>query len=387
MRAHIRFGMLALWFVAPVEIVVPASAQTSDARKWEVEIHGGGVWPTNPAGGTTNLPGPGQVFTTATSMSTPPPTSRRESSWYFGDGAVLFNQAVASLFTQAAAPTTPPRITSLDSVLGSALGARKPSASIGLSVSRALTQWFSAELRVDYRRARFQITESTSEGIEATRASFVTAFEGMIRFNPNRVLNSVTSTAQREDGSGHQLAVTGALSINLRTMGNAIPYATFGAGVISTSGEMPTTTLLGNYQFRLGAGGAPISETDSVTVRAARDNHPFAGILGGGVKYLVSPRWGIRFDLRAALSKNAASTVLDAAPSVALDLRPSGRGVLNANPSIQFSNNSSDPVTSGGVTAVAASTLTGPPITGFRTFSGTGIVTQTSLITGVFWRF
>jgi hypothetical protein len=137
----------------------------------------------------------------------------------------------------------------------------------------------------------------------------------------------------------------------------------------------------------LGAGGAPIDETDNVTARAAFDNRTLAGVLGGGVKYHVSPRWGIRLGVRVALSKNAAETVLDAAPNVALGLRPAGRGVLAANPSIQFSNNSSDPVTSLGVTAVAASTLTGPAITGFRTFSGTGIVTHTGVITGVFWRF
>jgi hypothetical protein len=88
MRAHMRVGMLALWFVAPGAIIVPAGAQTSDGRKWDVEIHGGGSWPTNPAGGTTNLPGPGEVFTTVPGVTTlSPPPSRRESSWYFGDGA------------------------------------------------------------------------------------------------------------------------------------------------------------------------------------------------------------------------------------------------------------------------------------------------------------
>ena len=34
MRANVRFGILALWFVAPVAAVVPASAQTNDARRF-----------------------------------------------------------------------------------------------------------------------------------------------------------------------------------------------------------------------------------------------------------------------------------------------------------------------------------------------------------------
>jgi hypothetical protein len=281
----------------------------------------------------------------------------------------------------------PGRIITLDPVLARSFGAWQPGPSIGMSVSRTLTPRLGAELSIDYRRARLRITESNSDAIEATRASFIQAFEGMIRFNPNRVLNSVTSTAAHEDGSGHQLVASGALIVNLKTTGDIIPYATLGAGMIMHSGGLPSTTLRGNYQFLLGAGGAPIDETDNVTVRAALDNRTLAGVLGGGVKYHVSPRWGIRLGVRVALSKNAAETVLDAAPNVALGLRPAGRGVLAANPSIQFSNNSSDPVTSLGVTAVAASTLTGPVITGLRTFSGTGIVTTTSLITGVFWRF
>ena len=207
----------------------------------------------------------------------------------------------------------------------------------------------------------------------------------MVRFNPNRVLNSVTSTAGFEDGHGHQLVTSGALIVNLKTTGDIIPYAMFGGGLIAIPGEAPKTTLLRNYQFQL-PGGAPINETDSVTVRGAHDDLALAGILGGGVKFHLSPRWGIRLGVRLALSKNDANTVLDAVPSVSLGLRPLGRGVLGADPSIQFSN-SSDPVTALGVTAIAASTLTGPPITGFRTFSGSGVASDTSFMTGVFWRF
>lgn len=378
MRRYTWMGALTLFSIASAA-VVPAKAQSNDERKWEFEVRAGGVWPTNPADGTTSLPGPGQVFTTATG-ATPLPSSRRESSWYFGDGAILFNQAVSAL------AMLPGRIATLDPVLARPLGARKPGPSVGISVSRALTRRLGAELSLDYRRAPSHITESNSNAIEATRASFVPAFEGMIRFNRNRVLNSVTSTAALEDGHGRQLAATGALIVNLRTAGDVIPYAAIGAGLISTGGAMPSTTLRGNYQFVLG-GGAPINETDIVRVTAARDDRTWAGIFGGGLKYHVSPRWGIRLDARVGVSKNVGNTLLDAAPSVTLGLQPAGHGALGAEPSIQFSNNSSDPVTSLGVTAIAASTLTGPAITGFRTFSSSGIVSHTNLLIGAFWRF
>lgn len=124
-----------------------------------------------------------------------------------------------------------------------------------------------------------------------------------------------------------------------------------------------------------------------MTVRDARDDRTVAGILGGGVKYHVSPRWGVRLDARVSLSKNTASTVLDATPNVTLGLLPAGRLILNADPTIQFSNNSSDAVTAIGVTAVAAATLTGPALTGLRTFSGSGVSSHTDITAGIFWRF
>jgi hypothetical protein len=111
----------------------------------------------------------------------------------------------------------------------------------------------------------------------------------VITVNPNRVLSSVTSTATLDRGSRHQFVASGTLLVNLRTTGDIVPYATFGAGLISIVGKAPSVTLRGNYQLLL-PNGAPIDETDSVTVREAGDNQTLAGILGGGVKYHVSPR-------------------------------------------------------------------------------------------------
>ena len=84
----------------------------------------------------------------------------------------------------------------------------------------------------------------------------------------------------------------------------------------------------------------------------------------------------------------AGSRVKDlvATPNVAR-LTPPGRGALGGTPSIQFSNNSTDPVTSMGVTAVAASSLTGSPLSGHRTFMGSGAMSQANVTIGVFWRF
>ena len=78
----------------------PAAAQTAGSGKWEIEFHGGGLLPTNPTGGTVSLPGPGEVFTSPSNVPAIGPavhSSRRQSSWYFGDGAILFNGLAETL--------------------------------------------------------------------------------------------------------------------------------------------------------------------------------------------------------------------------------------------------------------------------------------------------
>lgn len=369
----------------------PAVAQTAGAGKWEIEFHGGGMLPTNPTGGTVTLPGPGELFTNVSNVPALGPAihaSRRQSSWYFGDGAVLFNGLAETLVSTGQIQSSG-RITTLDPVLGRSLGTARRGGSIGARISRVLTPRLTAELSVDYSLARLQITQANSDSIEATRASFVPAFTGLLvpsglSVNVNRVLNSVTSVAALERGSGRQLSTGGALLINLRTSGNVIPYATVGASLISTIGRRPSATLAGNYQFR--AVNAPMNESDSVTVRDARDAHTVAGILGAGVKYNVSPRWGIRLDARVSLSKNTAGTALDASPSVVMGGLPAGRFLFLAPTTIMFSN-STLPVTNQGVTVAGSSTLTGPALTGVRTFSGSGVSSHTNLAAGVFWRF
>ena len=368
--------LVVVWVVAGLGA---ASAQTAPAPKWEVEVHAGGLLPANPTGGIGSLPDAGAPFAVALATPTPPPISRRESSWYFGDGAILFNDAVQAL------AQLPGRITTLDPVLGRRLANRQRGGSFGMRISRVVTQRITAELGIDYGVERLRITSANRDAIEATRASFIPAFSGMITFNPNRVLNSVTSTATLENGNARQLVSSGVVLINLRTARAFLPYAAVGAGLASSIGETPAVTLRGNYQFRLG-GGFPVNETDNVTVRDARDRHAAAGILGGGVKYQVSPRLGVRFDARVSVSKASAQTLLDASPAITLGLTPAGRGALAGSPSIQFSN-TTDVVTALGVTAAGTSSLSGPGLSGFRTFSGSGIMAETNVTFGLFWRF
>ena len=372
-----RIPILVVCQVIFVVIALPSAAQ--ETGKWEVEFRGGRTASTNPTSGVVTLPGPGEVFITGPNTIIPPPSSRRESSWYFGDGTVLFNQAVTAL------GQLPGQIITLDPVLARPLGEWHSGGTLGVSVSRAFSPRISAEFTVDYNLARLHITEANSDAVEATRASFIPAFTGMIRFNRNRVVQSITSTAALEREGGRQIVTSGALAVNLRRAGRVIPYVSGGAGLMSIIGTTPSVALRGNYQF-LTAPGNPVDETDTVTVKDARDNHTLAGIVGAGVKYYASRRWGIRIAARTYFFSNTANTTLDAAPTVTLGLQPAGGGALGGDPSLQFSN-TSNPVTAGGVTGVMASTLTGPPITGLRTFTGSGVVHETSVTVGLLWRF
>ena len=74
----------------------------------------------------------------------------------------------------------PGRITTLDPVLGRSLGTERRGVGIGVRVSRVLTPRLTAELSVDYSLARLQITQANSDSIEATRASFIPAFSGLL---------------------------------------------------------------------------------------------------------------------------------------------------------------------------------------------------------------
>jgi opacity protein-like surface antigen len=305
-----------------------------------------------------------------------------------GDGALLFDQAATAVAANPAAMTAPfpGRIVALDPVLLGSLGEIDRGGAIGARVTRALTARFGVEVGIDYGLARVRVAPATRDSIEATRTSFIPAFTGVIASNPSRAVRSITSNASLDEGSARELFASGALIVNLKTTGRMTPYATIGAALVATDGDLPRATLTGNYQFANVTTGASYNETDRVAVSDTRDTRSLAGILGGGMKYDVSARWGVRFDVRVFLGSNPADTRLDADPDVVLGPLPAGRVTLNAEPTIQFGN-SADPVTALGVTGLAPSSLSGPAITGFRTWSGHGVSTHTSVTGGVFWRF
>jgi hypothetical protein len=340
-------------------MAVPADAQTTGG--WEVEFHVGGGPVSDLPDGAASLPAAGPPFTTVVGT-----TSRRTSSYYFGDGALLLNQVNAALGLV-------PTITPLDPLFQGPLFERRRGASFGLRLSRALTGRFGVEFSLDYGHGTLALPRSVLAGIEATRASYTPAFSALIGSGPF-VAPTVTSVSTIHEKDGRQILTTGALIVNLMTSGRVIPYVSAGAGLAANISGTPSASLEGNYQFQA-IGRYPMSETDSVTLRTAIDESA-GGVFGGGLKFSLSQRWGLRFDVRAFVNKVSVETMLDthSRPSSAT---PSGAAASLSTPSLQFSNNS----------GLGSSSLADPPLAAFRTFAGRGWQTRRNFSGGLFLRF
>src|ERR1700693_4385229 len=123
----------ALW----LGTAVAAGQSTVPTHRWEIELHGGGMRATVPVGGTGALPSPGPTITTPFTIPGGISAGRLVSSWYFGDGASLLNQAASFRLGG--------HITPLDPVLESPFVRRESGGDLGLRVGRVLTGRLAAE--------------------------------------------------------------------------------------------------------------------------------------------------------------------------------------------------------------------------------------------------
>ena len=181
-----------------VSLVAPAGAQDAGEGKWEIEIHGGGMLANRPTGGTAALPDAGAPFLTTTGRP-----SRRESSWYFGDGALLLNQLSAAISFFPAVE----RVAPLDTVLTTSAAERQSGGSFGMRVSRLINSRFTAEASVDYSLGRLDMTSASLAGIEASRRSFASTWTAVFGVTPFLTPN-VTSVSTIHNSEGHQLLTT-----------------------------------------------------------------------------------------------------------------------------------------------------------------------------------
>ena len=253
-------------------------------------------------------------------------------------------------------------------------GQAQDGGSLGVRVSRDIMPRFAAEFSLDFVSAPLAVTSAATDGIQTTSDSFVAAFEGVL----GGTSTGVSSTYTIQDHDGRQLAVTGALNINLTTQGRFIPYVTFGAGNIWNKGDAPVAKLEGHYTFQF-SDGLPYDETDTVRIRHSTDDRVVAGVFGGGAKMFLTPRSGIRVDVRVHLSNNTVHTFLNANPDVVTHFsqEQAAFAFTTTDPSVRFSNS---PLTG------VESSLGGPDIDNFETFTVSGVQSQVLVNVGYFWR-
>ncbi len=353
------------WSAALVALLLVPARVVAQGGVWEVEVHGGRSFIGAPSDGRGSVPDPGPPFTTATSLP-----SRRVSSWFLGDGAQLLNGSLAALGLSE-------RIAALDPVLDAPLVARQNGHSFGFRVGRDLTPRLAAEFSLDFTSHVVEIAAPVAAALEATSASFTSAFRALLDAGPFTDLR-VDSTHAVVKVDTTQLVATGALSVDLLSRGRIIPYATVGGGMIANNGDAPRAGLEGHYSFDI-AGGFPIAESDRVSLAHAVEDTVYFGMLGGGVKVFLAGRSGVRLDVRAHVGRNIIRTLVDANSQVTQEVAGPLSDVIASFgvPSIQFSNDS----------ALGVSSLSGADIQDFEGFRGSGTHRQVAVSVGYFWRF
>jgi len=341
------------------------SPQPRREAKWTAEVYAGAVMSPTPTGGDAAPFPTGSTFRTE-----PGAPSRTNASWYFGDGAALFNEVNAQF--AARFNIRFPQLAPLDGILTSAALGRRRAAAFGARVTRRLTRRFGVEVSVDSSKERLQVTGAAKDAIEAARASFERGFSGLLATLPQTRLQ-VTSTAAIDEASTRRPMITGGFTIALTKHGRLATHALLGGGRLLGGADPIEARLRGNYQFRF-IDTYPVNESDTVVIRFADRGGSAVGVFGGGVTSDAGGRHGVRADVRVIVGMSGISTAVDASPS-AERTAPFIAVPSNTSPSLQFSTMASDRSSLGG------------SIAGLRTFTGSGIDTRILLTVGYFVRF
>jgi hypothetical protein len=372
-------GLFLAWIGCGLAIPAIAQSPEKAVGKWEVEFHVGKPWVNDSHQETTTfLPEPYPSFTTIDGG-----TSRFVPSWYFGDGALLLNQV------QALDPSQPERIVPLDPVLTAPVIVRKYGIPFGARLSRAITSWLGGELTVEYRQDHRTVPPDVSNQINASSATFESTWRSLFAAwkstSPVRPFGAISQSRIDKDKNAGQLLLDGTLNVALRTRGRIIPYVSGGVGYIAYSKEQMGVDVQGAYASgRPGAG--LIEEFDYIHIRSDNPDHLVVGVLGGGIKYFVTPGWGIRFDARTHFAHTWTETVTsDGGGGFGICLlcytNPGPAVAFGSTPAIQI-NSIPDPL----LPNYVPTSLTGSFGT-LHTFRSSGIQQQIVISVGVIRRF
>lgn len=340
--------------------------------RWEIDFHVGGLTGTDAMSGAGTLPPVGAAFPIPNPFT--PQSSRRVSSWFFGDGPQLFTTA------------TRQSLNPLDSVLTSASATRRGGPGIGLRLGRRVGERWSVAVSLDYGRG-LAISSASVDQIETVRASFESAFGSMSV--PIADASAVAVVAHEDDGS---LMPIVSVTYDFLRRGRAATFVMAGAGAISRLGDEPEVSLVGQYRTAgtFLVNGVPISvlERDEVLVHYRSNAHAFVSTIGAGVRLELSPRWQLRFEGAGLFVRDRLDVMVDARPSTQPP-PPTGSlaVIVGSNPAVVFSNAELATRPPNSPIIPLPSSLSGPVLENFGTFSGRATQARFSATVGLGLRF
>ena len=366
--SYLRWPVAASLLMSAVA-AQPVSAQSFSGprpSRWTLEVYGG---QTTASISTSGSPVPQFPVGPAT-VTEAGSASRLQSSWYFGDGARMLNDALAE-FARINGGTFP-RIIPLDAALTANALTQSSGVTLGVRLGRSLTPRLAIEVAAERLSTPLMFTDAFTEALRASSDSFESAFQGLFESAPVTTLD-VTSSLDASGENGRDTRVTTALRYTLLQRGRLTAYATAGGGITRSGDDTPKAQLVGSYSFRY-VGTLPIRERDRTFATVERPSTQLTGLLGGGVTYDVSDRVGIRADVRIALSSNRASLRINSSPDITPQLATTVMSSMTT-PGLQFSSRPGVPSSLSGMD----SSLT--------TFTSSGINRHVSVTIGLFRRF
>lgn len=337
-----------------------AFSAAAQERRWELEAYGGAVAARTATDGERTLPPAGAAIVT----SNPLFPSREVPSWFFGDGAVLLND-VNEAFQGAS------RITALDPLFAGTGAGRTGVA--GVRLRRSGGGRTSMEIAVEYLGGAAVAAPDLEATVASARRTFAETFTDLLRSGPFTSVG-VDATAEVTAGERRELAATVSFNTDVGSAGPLTPYVTFGGGIVTGIGSLPSAQLSGRYRFSV-LGQVPIDESDRVSIAFERPL-TFAGVAGAGLRRDLSDRWGMRFDVRILIGPDTTRVRVTAQPAAQRGT-PGGFVESFTSPSIQFSN---DPATG------RRSSLSAPALDAVTVFDG-GIQARTVVTFGISRRF
>ena len=146
------------------------------------------------------------------------------------------------------------------------------------------------------------------------------------------------------------------------------------------TGTSPTANLVGSIEYEhISIRFNTVQELDQVELTGTTKKTRPVGVVGGGVRIPLSERIGLRADARVHFSANRDETFVSATPPTRTAGGTAGYYEIGVDPSIQIQTSAQLPD--------SEVSFSGPPISNFRTFQGTGIETNINVTFGAFWRF